>query len=118
MPNKMRPIKFRAWDGYKMVYDMNPDFMGHLLCGDNEFEYPLMQYTGLKDKNGKEIYEGDIVKTGEVVEFMDGNGYGRDEGTEEHLGYFLVKGARGRSLSRYDKVEVIGSIYENKELLK
>jgi uncharacterized phage protein (TIGR01671 family) len=66
----MREIKFRAWDGRKMNY--NPFISDGsdggetssvyinvaIACNDEE----LMQYTGLKDKNGKEIYEGDIIR--------------------------------------------------------
>lgn len=70
----MREIKFRAWDmdENKMVYptiEHNEKYVMQLNCGYmGEFngstydtvKMPLMQFTGLKDKNGKEIYEGDI----------------------------------------------------------
>jgi uncharacterized phage protein (TIGR01671 family) len=119
----MRPIKFRAWDKRRklMMYDVQA-FYGSfwdLLKDENCF---VMQYTGLKDKNGKEIYEGDIVdyKGHQVVEY--------------HLGSFVCyeKKLLGNSY-RIDymrnlsdiceagdmrKFEVIGNIYENKDLLK
>jgi uncharacterized phage protein (TIGR01671 family) len=68
-----REIKFRSWDGKRMITD--PIISDGSDGGEtsrvklNEaigcYDYELMQYTGLKDKNGKEIYEGDIVAVGE-----------------------------------------------------
>lgn len=114
----MREIKFRAWDGEEMVI---PDYIDQIGSGwwkSNSIPNTsknLMQYTGLKDKNGKEIYEGDIVTQ-------------RYTGTWE-----VVYGASRFYLRRYDNpvndtfpyrrnsdilpLEVIGNIYENPELL-
>ncbi len=106
-----REIKFRAWDGEKMfLFDNHKyDLIYNDICGwnvienlpieklknkkwdagqsgDNGENFVLMQLTGLKDKNGKEIYDGDIVKTPasiSVVEFDKGLfGLNHDYGTE------------------------------------
>ena len=71
------------------------------------------QYTGLHDKNGKEIYEGDIVKSF----FVD-----TDEAGNEIYKYYIIEVKYDEVLCSYkiDKfmnLEVIGNIYENKELL-
>ena len=84
----------------------------------NRFE--LMQYTGLKDKNGKEIYEGDIVKG---IAF---DGYNVSNGVIKfpdcsYTVEFKDKNARGFYYLhhiRLETIEVIGNIYENPELVK
>lgn len=116
-----RKIKFRAWDKkLKMMFPTEQiEFYGwgqiNIIDeeGDSEArDVELMQYTGLKDKNGVEIYEGGIVKWGSVP---------YESGRVEYVNAcFKVVGVNleDRMLQEDDLVEVIGNIYENKDLLK
>lgn len=76
----------------------------------------LMQYTGLKDKNGVEIYEGDIYN---YFAYPDSNHTARKTvawaGTARYTGFNISKGHSGNQLER---IEIIGNIYENPELLE
>ena len=120
----MREIKFRAWDKnenemfYSNMYQNKTSMiygLGNFLKECSDIEEPIMQYTGLKDKKLKEIYEGDILS-----HHLQGNRfveYGRP--FKNYGGYMLVSknGMRG-TLNDSDKLyEVIGNIYENTELL-
>ncbi len=122
-------IKFRAWIKKEKemhevcdLYKQNNNEYGISVenSGDNYYaeDIILMQYTGLEDKNGKEIYEGDIVKyEGENWDVAYCNSYscGRYELDKYEEG-------RGGTLTtdceNWFKTEVIGNIYGNPELLK
>lgn len=111
----MRTIKFRAWDGKKMLDAVDVSNVGFW----NRDAVTLMQFTGLLDKNGKEIYEGDVVRLhpdGCCGQHRDGVGFVEYEAPD----FLIIKEHDGRkwvsALRKTD--EVIGNIYENPELVK
>ena len=106
----MRKIKFRSFlkSNGKMIYDFTQ--LSNNVNTDDELRV-LMQYTGLKDKNGTEIYEGDIL-TGFV--FKE-----RWTGSVEYLApYFAVLGENSHIiLEDLEECMVIGNIYENPHII-
>lgn len=124
-----RLIKFRAWDEKhnRMIYD---DILvyheeGRLFSGISDpnedwSEPQLLQFTGLLDKNGVEIYEGDILRVDEMT--FKTSGPLPDILTVNYYvdTFELWKGDQplfGLKLSYAKSCEVIGNIYQNKELV-
>ena len=136
--------KFRVWhkNNKKMIVNddvMNISFEDEEICvqtlyfeegliSERDLDYyefdeiELMQSTGLKDKNGKEIFEGDIIQTSAfacIVGFGEYTYIGDRNTLETEIGFYLsflnIKPATYAPFDKYywDNCEVIGNIYEN-----
>lgn len=93
---------------------------GNYIWRDFTEKVALMQYTGLKDKNGKEIYEGDIVKTpgNRKAKGVFGNGAFWFVGFPFYEKSFFDRQSKTWKIQNAIKWEIIGNIYENPELIK
>lgn len=100
---KNREIKFKAWN--HIVHRMSDFYTLEQLHKENInfLTVTFLQYTGLKDKNGKEIYEGDIV-------YIDYNRFGNIEVVFNNGKYNICAYDLNRCI-------IVGNIHENKDLL-
>ena len=123
----MREIKFRAWDhqNNSMFYPHEIYFNEGLkdiraldtmanYTENGKPRFVLMQYTGLKDRNGKEIYEGDLLSWGEYLLVC--------KWEQDNCRYSLYNTKSGRWAGFLDKhmirkIRVIGNVYENKRVI-
>ena len=128
----MRDIKFRAWDkkdrvirdvvGMSFYHDsVSVDIEHGRYLQDDVSRFELMQFTGLKDKNGTKIYEGDILTTDLsrpylAVEFRNGAFMFQCHDNGKDYYDFMTATYENSNFTKYH--EVIGNIYENKELLE
>lgn len=138
--NYKRELKFRAWDDGKMIYEKD---IWHLSLEDNDVyrlakffcnvrnDCKIMQFTGLLDKNGKDIYEGDIVSFGNRMYevSINFNGYylqryklsnGKFKPSFQYSMSLITKprkGDRGENGGIVEHAEVIGNLYQNPELI-
>ncbi|MEK4139632.1 YopX family protein [Paenibacillus sp. FSL M7-0547] len=115
-----RQFKFRVWDilGKRMLQwgDIFNLPAWEIFPGTPEQRaFNVMQYTGLKDKNGREIYEGDFIQNENTI--------GEIEWVQEHCAFMAF--TRNPSFYRYlesdgqlNLTEIIGNIYENPELIE
>lgn len=130
----MREIKFRAWDkrycvmlpatkiNFKKKWLMHFDKKTNIKLFVDFKDAILMQYTGLKDRNGKKIYEGDIVKSIYIIDIIC-----EDIAKSTYINHviFDFEESRFKLKNRQDllydiaeDLEVIGNIHKNPELLE
>ena len=120
-----REIKFRAWDSQNNTIFSNEQILEIGITFSEMVKditkFPLMQYTGLKDKNGVDIYEGDKL----WCEWVDGNNNSKDcvayvkyNAPSMVIMRETLDGVMPYDFNYFSTHEVIGNIYENPELLK
>jgi uncharacterized phage protein (TIGR01671 family) len=124
----MREIKFRMFVNGKMAQGLPLNDIIAVFCATNRQipdTVPFMQYTGLKDRRGKEVYEGDVVVQWDngleetekfVVKWFGEDGYFAFDLEPNHFEETNALSFYAQNSEGYE-IEVIGNIYENPDLL-
>lgn len=109
-----REIKFRCWNNCSREYIPENELMNNFAEYLREEHLYIEQYTGLKDKNGEEIYEGDIMEFG--IAGAENRGV---VGYEEDFGSYETYTSKGYIIASLFtcRGKIIGNIHENPELL-
>lgn len=121
----MREIKFRAWDYQNNQWATDSDVLGSVgltfgvkdyfinIAGEKAVRFDFQQFTGLKDKHGKEIYEGDIIRNDDLDCVVEYNA----PSFVRHVINFDLRNSIYPFKSHHE-YEIIGNIHSNPELLK
>lgn len=122
-------IKFRAWDKEDKAYTANeylveivPDGTDFDLVSSVDFDdstgLVIEQFTGLTDANGKEVYEGDIIKSNYKYAQPKVSLVIREDGNSYIVGEDMATGNEMLVSDHIGEIEVIGNVHENSELLE
>lgn len=104
-------FKFRAWDSIAKEYIFDSYALYELLVNDLDDSYQVEQCTGLKDKNGKLIYEGDIVEVPVLYN-------GIPTGKKQRCKVYYKHGAFNIYAVKSEYLKIIGNIHEDPKLLE
>lgn len=116
----MRELKFRVYhpELSKLVYWRLEDGFDYSDRYLTQYEYPIQQFTGLKDKNGREIYEGDLIQYKRNSSYD--NHVFEVKWSEDNLGWILQSKSGDVLINewtpegnRFNFIEIVGNVFEN-----
>lgn len=116
----MIQVKFRAWDKklkvWTIEFTLKDVASGTLFTTEDFNDFEVVQFTGLLDKNGNEIYEGDVIK---VRYWKDNNAHGVVEYDKIYCAYGIktIPNQMEMGFGDFQEIEIVGNIYKKPELL-